>query len=352
MTGAGSGRQVLAVSTDPAHSLGDVLGAKLSSRPQPVHLVGRPGRVVSSGTLHAAEIDARRAFARWLRAHRQALGDIVEHGTWLDREDVDALLGLSIPGIDELVGLSEVTDLAEKHEYDEIIVDTAPTGHTLRLLAAPEMVATLAQALDALHEEHRFIRDQLARVGRPEASDHLIELLTRQARETSALLRDPRKATFSWVTLPEEMSLAEAEDGISALERSGIHVGSLIVNRAVPHGPPCPVCDRRRAGQGRVIDCIERRLGRKRTLHVVPAQRSEPRSAIALRRIGKALSQAVDLWGPPSASAREARYGETSPKHREGGKPDPTADESRLRADVRRKAAEGGPSTGECRSIP
>jgi arsenite/tail-anchored protein-transporting ATPase len=285
---------VLAVSTDPAHSLGDVLAARLSSRPQRVRLAGRvggAGRVGLSGTLHAAEIHAGRAFARWLRAHQQALGDIVEGGTWLDREDVDALLGLSIPGIDELVGLSEVIRLAESHEYNEVIVDTAPTGHTLRLLAAPETVATLSRALDALHEEHRLIRDQLARVGHPEASDRLIELLTRQAHDTSALLRDTQRATFSWVTLPEEMSLAEAEDGIGALERAGIHVGSLIVNHAVPDGPPCPVCDRRRADQVRVIDRVARRLGRGRTLHVVPAQRSEPRGVMALRRIGTSLLQ-------------------------------------------------------------
>src|SRR5205814_2787548 len=97
------------------------LAARRSSHPR------RVGRIGLSGTLHAAEIDARRAFAGWLRAHHQALGDIVEHGTWLDREDVDALLGLSIPGIDELVGLSEVIRLAEDQEYDEVIVDTAPT---------------------------------------------------------------------------------------------------------------------------------------------------------------------------------------------------------------------------------
>jgi arsenite/tail-anchored protein-transporting ATPase len=277
---------VLAVSTDPAHSLGDVLAARLSSTPQRVRLGRRAG---VSGTLHAAEIDARRAFARWLRTHQQALGEIVEHGTWLDREDVDALLGLSIPGIDELVGLSEVIRLAENHEYDEIVVDTSPTGHTLRLLAAPETVATLANALDALHEEHRVIRDQLARVGRPEASDRLIDLLTEQARDTSALLRDPKRVTFCWVTLPEDMSLAEAEDGIGTLERSGIRVGDLIVNRAIPEGPPCPVCDRRRAGESRVIDGIKRHLGRTRTLHVVPAQRLEPRGVTALGRIGTHL---------------------------------------------------------------
>jgi arsenite-transporting ATPase len=281
---------VLAVSTDPAHSLADALAARLSSQPRRVRLVGR---LKSSGALHAAEIDAHRAFARWLRTHQEALGDIVEHGTWLDRDDVDALLGLSIPGIDELVGLSEVIRLAENQDYDEVIVDTAPTGHTLHLLAAPETVATLAQVLDALHEEHRLIRDQLARVGRPEASDRLISLLTRQAADASALLRDPRRVTFCWVTLPEEMSVAEAEDGIGALERSGIRVDSVIVNRVVPAGPSCPLCDRRRAEETRVIDRIGRLLCRRRALHVVPAQRSEPRGVTALRRIGTRLSRGV-----------------------------------------------------------
>src|SRR5438067_931885 len=84
----------------------------------------RPAGVAShAGTLYAAEINARRAFARWLAAHQQALGDIIEHGTWLDRTDVDALLGLSIPGVDELVGLSEVIRLARTPEYDEVVVD-------------------------------------------------------------------------------------------------------------------------------------------------------------------------------------------------------------------------------------
>ena len=93
--------RVLVVSTDPAHSLGDVLGLRFSSAPRRVR-----------GRLDAVELDARRAFARWLRENRRALGDILEHGTWLDATDVDTLLDLSFPGIDELVGLGAVIPLS------------------------------------------------------------------------------------------------------------------------------------------------------------------------------------------------------------------------------------------------
>ena len=60
------------------------------------------------------ELDAPRAFARWLKANRRPLGEILEHGTWLDREDVDALLDLSIPGVDELMGMLEIDRLAAR----------------------------------------------------------------------------------------------------------------------------------------------------------------------------------------------------------------------------------------------
>jgi hypothetical protein len=107
--------------------------------------------------------------------NRRALGEILEHGTWLDSTDVDTLLDLSFPGLDELVGLMEIDRFARGGHYDVIVVDTAPTGHTLRLLAAPETVGVVAGVLDALQDEHRVIRDQLARVTRgPEAADRLI----------------------------------------------------------------------------------------------------------------------------------------------------------------------------------
>src|SRR5207248_2462795 len=203
----------------------DALGVRLSSTVR--HVAGAAG-------LDGVELDARRAFRRWLHRNDDALGDILEHGTWLDRQDVDALLDLSVPGIDELMALIEVGRLARQRPYDLVVVDTAPTGHTLRLLSAPGVVAAVAEALDALQEHHRIVRTQLARVGRVEAGDRLIAALADQARETGERLRDATRSTFRWVLLAEELSLAESEDGLAALRRANIDVAEIIVNRVTP----------------------------------------------------------------------------------------------------------------------
>ena len=285
--------RVLVVSTDPAHSLGDALGVKLRAAP----------RAIRRG-LSASELDGPRAFARWIDQHGAALGEALEHGTWLDRADVDALIDLPLPGIDELTAILEIARLGEHKghkgrkghkenhgRYDVVVVDTAPTGHTLRLLAAPQTVAAVADVLDALQAEHRLIRDQLARVGRPEAADRLIAELAAQARNAGELLRDPTRTTFCWVTLPEALSLAETEDGLAALDAAGVRAAEIVVNRVLPAGGPCPVCDRRRAGERPVIAAIRRRFGRGRTMRIIPADVGEPRGVAPLGRIGQILVQ-------------------------------------------------------------
>ena len=285
--------RVLVVSTDPAHSLGDALGVKLRAAP----------RAIRRG-LSASELDGPRAFARWIDQHGAALGEALEHGTWLDRADVDALIDLPLPGIDELTAILEIARLGEHKghkgrkghkenhgRYDVVVVDTAPTGHTLRLLAAPQTVAAVADVLDALQAEHRLIRDQLARVGRPEAADRLIAELAAQARNAGELLRDPTRTTFCWVTLPEALSLAETEDGLAALDAAGVRAAEIVVNRVLPAGGPCPVCDRRRASERPVIAAIRRRFGRGRTMRIIAADVGEPRGVAPLGRIGQILVQ-------------------------------------------------------------
>ena len=199
--------------------------------------------------------------------------------------------------------------------YDLIIVDTAPTGHTLRLLSAPETVAAVAEVLGDLQQEHRLIREQLARIGRPEAADRLIAVLAGQARETAARLRDPERTAFVWVTLAEELSLAETGDGIAALERAGIRVGEIAVNRVLPDGARCPVCDRRRADQRTAVAAIRREWGRSRTVRLVPDATREPRGLKALASLardmadGSAMTAAKAIVHRPAAMSRQPSAG-------------------------------------------
>jgi arsenite-transporting ATPase len=299
------GERVLTVSTDPAHSLGDALGVRLSGRATTISVPGRAGR--RTGRLQAIELDAPRAFGRWLRGHRQALADVIEHGTWLDRADVDALLALPIPGVDELVGMLEIVRLAATHAGDRVVVDTAPTGHSLRLLASPEAVAAVSSVLASLQREHRLIREQLARVVRPEAADRLIELLAREAAATGALLRDRQRTLIHWVTAAEDLSLAEMADGIAALARSGIPVADAIVNRVVPDGPPCPVCDRRRADQRAALVRWRQRAIGKLAVRTIFDEVNEPHGTRRLAALGARLRTEAASGAQAVARRRPSR---------------------------------------------
>ena len=235
------------------------------------------------------ELDAGRALARWTARHHRALADIIEHGTWLDRQDVDELLELAVPGIDELIGLIEIVRLAsERPGCDLVVVDTAPTGHALRLLASPQAVQSLVALLDALQRDHRIVRQQFARVTRPDVSDRLIATLEHEAVESWELLRDRTRASFHWVMLAEELAVAETTDALGALERLGVIVDEIIVNHVTPAGPRCPVCDPRRAVEAQVFAAV-RRLAGDRPIRLVDAEVKEPRGAAALLRIGAGL---------------------------------------------------------------
>jgi arsenite-transporting ATPase len=277
---AEKGRRVLAVSMDPAHSLGDALDVRLGARPRAVR--------VRRGQLRAAELDADAALARWLAARGRPLREIAESGTYLDRADVDRFLGLSVPGVDELMGLVELTDLAAGADYDEVVVDGAPTGHMLRLLSMPATLRQLAGVLDVLREKHRVLVAAVGGSRRRDEAEALIEELDGRGRALAALLRDPRRTSFTWVLLPEELSLAEASDGIAALEDRAMAVAEVVVNRVTPAPPgPCALCGGRRRAEAAVIAAAGRAWGAR--LRLSPARGEEPRGLAALRAVARAL---------------------------------------------------------------
>jgi len=290
---AESGQRVLAVSTDPAHSLGDAFGRSLGPRPHPVP--------VRRGSLRAVELDADAALARWLGQRRERLATIVLRGTYLDREDVERFLSLSLPGTDELIGLLELSRLARAAPVDVVVVDTAPTGHTLRLLQMPEMLRQIASVLDDMQAKHRFLARSLGGSYRGDTADALIAEVEEEAAAILALLRDAERTTFSWVMLPEGLSLEETRDGLAGLRRAGITVGEIVVNRVTPPSPgPCALCQGRRRSEARVLAEVARAF-RGTPLRVVAAREEEPEGVDALRKVAPALVGKPAPAAPPAA---------------------------------------------------
>ena len=318
LAAAERGHRVAVISTDPAHSLGDALARRLGAAPRRV-----PTR---AGRLDAVELDADRALARWLAPRRPTLRTIAERGTYLDDEDLERLLRLSFPGVDELMALVELARLARQGAYDTVVVDTAPTGHTLRLLDMPQTLRRIAGVLSDLYAKHRFLTDSLGRGYRAGAADRLIEELEADGRRLTALLRDPVRARFTWLLLPESLSLEETRDGVAALTAAGMHVAELLVNRLTPAPPRrCAHCAARRAAEARVL-AETRRAFPDLPLRVLPALQAEPRGPQALRRVGACLYK---QWGgrrpphtpPGSRDPRRALQSNASIRSVSGGQP-------------------------------
>ena len=266
----------------------------------------------------AVELDADRALKRWLGPRRQALRTIVARGTYLDDDDIDRFLALSLPGVDELIGLVELKRLAAAAPWDDVVVDTAPTGHTLRLLAMPQTLGRIAGVLDGMLAKHRFLAESLGGRHQPDLADSLVAEIERESDDLGALLRDPARCAFSWVLVPEVAALEEARDGVTALEDAAITVGEIIVNRVTsPPSGRCVFCSARRRSESDVI-AATRAAFAGRSLIVVPDLGREPRGVNALRGVMKLTRYRPGgplrlPPGPPSSRGARSYPGEPVP---------------------------------------
>ncbi|GAA1301413.1 ArsA family ATPase [Pseudonocardia xinjiangensis] len=227
---ARSGRKVLVVSTDPAHSLGDALECELGGEPTELE----PG-------LSAAHIDTRALLDdSWgpLRGHLR----ILLSGAGVDELVADELTVL--PGVEELLALGEVRRAAENGTWDVVIVDCGPTAETLRLLALPEALSGYLERLFPAHR--RAVRGLLAgltgagRDAQPawDRTVDALDVLAEQLTGLRAMLADHTTTSIRLVLTPERMVLAETRRTLTALALHGLHVDGLVANRVLPGPPP------------------------------------------------------------------------------------------------------------------
>ncbi len=231
-------KRILLASVDPAHSLMDSLINKDLFK-----------------NLMVWEIDAFTSFQQFMKRHSNTLKIIMERGTLLDNADISALLSTSLPGIDELMGMIELVDLLENDTYDTIVLDTAPTGHTVKFLQMPHLIKNWTHLLDLMMEKHRYMSKLYMRHYRSDDTDAFIEAFSNGAKKVERVLRN-KSCEFVPVMVPEALSVNETKRFLSVLRGHKIPVKDIIVNRVNPFGD-CSFCNGQYLLQKKYIDDIK-----------------------------------------------------------------------------------------------
>lgn len=322
---AARGDATLLLSTDPANSLGPALAVTLESgTPREIH----PG-------LHAMQLDPVAARSAFLTRWREVLVTIVDRGTYLDAEDIASLVDAAFPGADEIFGVLVLADLlagiskdTNDRRWTRLIVDTAPTGHTLRLLALPETFDALIALLESMQAKHRFMVSALTHRYRHDSADSFLDEMRQTLGSFRHSLRDRSRSAAVVVTRAESVVVEETARYVEALGKSGLAVAAVIIE-ALPE-------QRQRA----IDDAVEALAGLvpEGALYAVP-RLDPPPTGLAeasaslgeLSLIGKGRGD--DRVRPDGKRLRKKRIASVSLKSGGGPKPAPIEREAPIALD-------------------
>jgi len=278
---AREGIDTLVVSTDPAHSLGDAVERSIG--PDPVEV--REG-------LWAVEVDPQAGIDRYRAIFEALAEEFDDAGIHLDDEQVAELFTSGVmPGSDELAALEGLARYVDSDRWDRVVFDTAPTGHTLRLLDLPEVMDRgMATALDLRDQVRRKVDTARTMMFGPmgrrrsdDGPDDFTAMRDRMAR-VGEVLRDPERTEFRVVTIPETMAVRESERLVAQLREFDIPVSTLIVNKLIDDPGDCERCLGKQAVQEESLAALRESLPEPE-LWTVPDESGEVTGLEALERV-------------------------------------------------------------------
>jgi arsenite-transporting ATPase len=215
------GHRTLVVSTDIAHSLGDVLDAKLGAQP-----------ALLRDRLAAQEINVLEETRReWGRVHDTFTALFEREGLSAVQADELAV----VPGMEEVAALIQIARSARSGDYDAIVVDAAPTGETIRLLSMPESFVWYAGRLEAWKGRLLRFAAPLLRGIAPEVDLVAVaQNIAQRVRELRTLLIDPHRTSYRIVVTPDRTVLREARRAETYLNLFEYPIDAVVLNRVMP----------------------------------------------------------------------------------------------------------------------
>lgn len=219
---AEQGYKTLLVSSDPAHSTEDVVAVPVGSSPTPVR-----------ERLWAMNINAdvkAKEFQSVLMSHMDKT--VVK---WFPGFDAEILTEwLSFPGMDEVFALEEIMTLVQSVEYDVVVFDTAPTGHTLKALTAPESFNKFILRILRMKSRVEGIKSIFLKKSDTDGLVKVLEEATEKIENFKKLLRNKDFVSINLVSIPTEAGYQECVKTSNFLKAQGFSINNIIINNMIP----------------------------------------------------------------------------------------------------------------------
>mmetsp|Transcript_18352 Transcript_18352/g.26660 ORF Transcript_18352/g.26660 Transcript_18352/m.26660 type:complete len:538 (-) Transcript_18352:1902-3515(-) len=286
---ADSSQSTLIISTDPAHSLSDAFAMDLSG--------GMPTPVLGIDNLYAQEInpeDIKSQINLLSPDEKRAMMPGMMNEMGLD--DLDGLFDQLPPGFDEAVALVEIIKLIQGDpaysKFDRIVFDTAPTGHTLRLLSLPDFMDSFLGKIISMKAKFGNMMSSMKNMFGGDGADGLdtrdIEELKKNMQVVRDLFKDQQRTEFIVATIPNMMAISESMRLIDELRKESIPVHYVFVNQIQQENDQCAFCSTRRKEQQANLGFVEKTFTNMKLSKIQFFDR-EIRGSYALRTMGRQL---------------------------------------------------------------
>lgn len=221
-----SGKKALLISTDPAHNVGDIFQKKIGGSIKKLE-----------ANLWGYEIDPEDESKKYIETVKGNLKGLIKPRL-VDEVYRQIDLARVTPGADEAALFDRIVSiiLEERSNYDAIIFDTAPTGHTIRLMSLPELMGVWVEGMLHRREEINANYSALLSDGQPKEDPISGILNKRKGRfsEVRKILLDPQITSFYYVMLAEKLPILETQKAVALLGKYQIPVEALIINKILP----------------------------------------------------------------------------------------------------------------------
>ena len=282
LNSAKQGNKTLLISTDPAHNVGDIFSQSIG---------GKTKRVAEN--LFALEIDQAIETEKYIKSVKENLIGTVQ-SSMIEEVNRQLDTAKASPGTEEAALFDKLIAiiLEESARFDRIIFDTAPTGHTIRLLTLPELMGIWIEGLLKKRKKTNEHYTQLLNDGEP-IEDPIYEVLKRRQERFSKarkILLDTRQTGFIFVLNPENLPILETKKAIELLQTYQLPVKTLLINKVLPKDAEGSFFNKRKEHERKYMKMIKTTFHEQKLIYI-PLFSEDITSKHQLEEVGNYLVQ-------------------------------------------------------------